>query len=549
MSEKTAIGYKNSIDHLDALIKARVPFAWCKTYEESRFINDVYDRLAQPKNMKLFTWSTSFGIVEFNPGAKIEPIKGTQQPLAALDFIANHKDSSKSNGYIFILKDFHTVLTPPVPRRLRDLYGQIIKSLDQKVVLIVAPMLAHGPAGNKSGLDPTLEKEISVIDFELPSYENIYEYLEFTLESLKENNKGKKLKSKLDYTKEELQKFAMALQGLTETEINNTALTCLRHLLRLDVQQLLQEKRQIIERGGILEYIGTRPDMSDVGGLDSAKGYFITYSNQFSDEAKAFGVEPLRGVLLTGVPGTGKSLLAKAIASTWSLPLLRLDVGKVMSGLVGGSEEKMRQVISQVEAISPCILWIDEIEKSLSGTKSSNFSDGGTLSRVFGTLLTAMEERMKGVVTIATANDIQALPPELIRRFNEVFFVDLPVASEREEILKIHLAKRKRDIAKLNLNLDKIIELTNMFTGSEIEKAVTESIARAFQTGKKELTSEDLIDAIVATKPIAKVMSEKIEEIRGWARHRARYASSKAEAKFKQDSAGKDRINGITNLE
>ena len=201
-----------------------------------------------------------------------------------------------------------------------------------------------------------------------------------------------------------------------------------------------------------------------------------------------------------------------------------------MGGIVGASESNMREVISQVEAVAPCVLWVDEIEKGLSGTKSSGFSDGGTLSRVFGTLLTAMEERMEGVVTIATANDIQGLPPELIRRFNEIMFVDLPMADERKEIWQIHLRQRKRDPAKLNLNLDELVHRTEGFTGSEIEKIVKEGIARAFHAKQPNVSQEIFLGAIADTKPISKVMGEKIKEIREWAKGKARYASSQAEA-------------------
>jgi hypothetical protein len=210
-----------------------------------------------------------------------------------------------------------------------------------------------------------------------------------------------------------------------------------------------------------------------------------------------------------------------------------------MTGIVGASEEKMRQVIDQAEAISPCTLWIDEIEKSLSGTKSSNFSDGGTMSRVFGTLLTAMEERMKDVVVIATANDISSLPPELIRRFNETFFVDLPTASERREIFEIHLRKKGRDAKALGLDLDRLVRESNRYTGSEIEKAVHTAIAMCFSTDSEEIGTEDISAAITDTRPICMVMSEQIDALQKWAAGRARYASSEAARQAEILSGGK----------
>jgi len=197
-----------------------------------------------------------------------------------------------------------------------------------------------------------------------------------------------------------------------------------------------------------------------------------------------------------------------------------------MTGLVGGSEEKMRMVIDQAEAMAPCVLWIDEVEKSLSGTKSSNFSDGGTLARVFGTLLTAMQDGMEGVSMIATANDITMLPPEFIRRFNEVFFVDLPGPDERWEIFGIHLKKRSRNISDFEKNKKQLIQASEDYTGAEIEKAIKDAIAAAFYDGGKKLTHKHILDALKETKPISRVMKKKVDKLRETARGQYRYASS-----------------------
>jgi SpoVK/Ycf46/Vps4 family AAA+-type ATPase len=530
MSDQTAVDYGSSMQHIEALVKAHVPYIWVSSFEEKRFLRTLNAEISDKLEHELWTWSSHGGLIKYEPGVTATRATGdlekTNMPNIALAYIEQYKIPAGKNGAIFILKDFHTVLAQPIPRQLRDIQDVLIKS--KKTLVFLAPCLAHGPGGTKPGLDPTLEKSIVVVPYELPSRDQIEQRLRANITHLQKGTKGKISKTKLDYTSEEYEKFTTALQGLTEQEAEVALTTCLVHMSKLDERKLLREKKQIVQKSEILEYIGQAPSMSDVGGLDAAKKYFDTYSDQFTKEAQAYGVEPLRGVLLTGVPGTGKSLLAKAIAALWNLPLLRLDVGKVMTGLVGGSEEKMRAVISQVEAIAPCVLWIDEIEKSLSGTKSSNFSDGGTLSRVFGTLLTAMEERMQGVVTIATANDIQALPPELIRRFNEVMFVDLPLETEREEIFRIHLRKRGRDADKLDLNMAELVKATHMYTGSEIEKAVKEAIARAFRTKKKDVGQFELLGAVKDTKCIAKVMAEQIQVIRDWARDKARYASSLA---------------------
>lgn len=528
-----AVDYQSALSHIETLIKANNPYIWLISHEERRFLRALYDTVAQPQKRQMFIWSANLGIVPYDPLANSYrrcsgDFEKTQAPPIALDKIDNYQVPKEFKGAIFIMLDFHFAMVHPIPRQLRDLHQALIPM--KKTILFMSPQLLHGPNASKGGIEPTLEKLVNIITYELPARDAIHSHVRSFLATLKRQNTGKTYTTKLDYTPEEVEKFVTALQGLTLIEIDSALTTCLIHLKQLSERKLLLVKKQIISRSDILEYISATPKLCDVGGLDLGKKYFDTYCDQFSEEAEKYGVEPLRGVLLTGVPGTGKSLLAKAIAALWNLPLLRLDVGKVMTGLVGGSEEKMRAVIGQVEAVAPCILWIDEIEKSLSGTKSSNFSDGGTLARVFGTLLTAMEERMQGVVTIATANDISALPPELIRRFNEVMFVDLPTPEERREIFEIHLRKRKRDITKLDLNMDDLIAATHLYTGAEIEKAVKEAIARAFRTHKKDVGQEELLGAVKDTKCIAKVMKEQIDAIRDWARDKARYASSLAAA-------------------
>jgi len=525
-------GYEDCMDQLTNLIKGRVPLIWVNTYEEKRFIADFNLKVCGSLNCELFVWSAINGLstyAEAKAGQKSKDFADSFHPPKALDQILNYQvPTQHKSGSIFVMKDIHTAMNHPLPRQLRDMYDFLIRG--EKTIVFVSPLIAHGPGGQKPGMEPSLDKQITVVDFDLPKRETIERELRNIMGRLakKQSRPGSNRDVCTEYTDEEFVRLSCALQGLTQLEIDNAISTSIAHLKRLDEKHFLLEKKQVIKRSEILEYVGHASTMNDVGGLDEAKRYCDMYRDQFSPEAKEFGVEPIRGLVLTGIPGTGKSLLAKAVAAEWGLPLLRLDVGKVMTGLVGGSEEKMRMVIAQAEAIAPCVLWIDEIEKSLSGTKSSNFSDGGTLARVFGTLLTAMEERFEGVVTIATANDIEALPPELIRRFNEVFFVDLPAPSEREEIFNIHLRKRKRDAKELELDMEQLVNVSHRYTGSEIEKAVRESITRAFRDGKRALKTEDIVAALEDTKPIAVVLHEKIGPIREWARNRARYASSLA---------------------
>lgn len=537
-----------SIKQICSLIAARVPYIWVLTHEEKRFSRELAVTLSEgkifpPPKPVFHEYSICSGFQLFNPAEfklystleakQLKVDKGEEstphKPRDAIKdllTIAQRKvlgDSQKDRKEVFLLKDFHLSMDQPVPRILRDSYEQLIHS--GKTIIIVAPTLGHGHRGSKPGIDPTLEKQFTVVEYELPNYECIHSTVDLFAEGLSTQMKEKG--KEISYSKEERSQFTRALQGLTSVEVDNALSACVRSKQALDLRHLLDQKKQIIKRSDILEYVETPLNFDHVGGLDQAKAFFSLYNNQFHSKAKDFGVEPLKGILLTGLPGCGKSLTAKAVASVWGLPLLRLDVGKVMTGIVGGSEQRMRQVISQAEAVAPTVLWIDEIEKGLSGTGSSNMSDGGTLSRVFGTLLTAMEERMQGVVLFATANDVSALPPELIRRFDEVFFVNFPRADERRDIFEIHLKKRNRDPKDIDINL--LIENTENFTGAEIEKAVKLGIMKAFQEDQRKLITEDILTAVQDTKPLHLVMKEQINRISDWAKGRARYASKQEE--------------------
>lgn len=531
-TKTTDTRFKSAMEQVDSLIRASVPIIYVVTHEENRFIEEFQAIASKPPLKRdVWVWSQYQGLLK-NWDPTIVPVATgdedkTWDPREALKRIEKQSTRTGSGGNVYIMRDFHKVLGEVVPRMMRDMYSHLIDT--KKTIIIVSSYLGYGPGGAHRGLEPTLEKQVAVVDFELPNHEMILKEIKTIITDMKEvatKDPSKFKDVKLEYTDDEYFSFARALQGLTLHEVDNSIAVCMTHLRKLDVGKLLQEKKAVVRKFDILEYIDAPTSLNDVGGMDEAKKFFESYKDAFSEEAKKFGVEPLRGVLFTGVPGTGKSLLAKAISASWSLPLLRLDVGKVMTGLVGGSEQRMREAIALAKAVSPCILWIDEIEKALSGTKSSNFSDGGTLSRVFGTLLTAMQEEMDQITVIATANDISQLPPELIRRFNEVFFVDLPTDGERKDIFEIHLTKRGRKPD--DFKMDDLIKKSEMYTGAEIEKAVKESIAYAWADGKRKVETKDIEKALQDTKPIAQLMPDKINKLREWARNRARYASSEA---------------------
>jgi ATP-dependent 26S proteasome regulatory subunit len=518
-----------SLRELFHTIKARARLVYVVTNEEKRVMKEISRFIADPMNLEMFTWSVARGMVKYEDLHDYSPDKivddKTLNPKAALSYIEDYTPGNKSRGALFIMRDMNYNMAQAIPRQLKD----ITYDLKKKTIIVVGPELGQGSVGGQSGIPLTLDKEFVVIEYDLMNRNQIEEIVVDFLDSSIKVLKNRNIKGAKDsYDKDEVEAIVMACQGLTETEIEASLKKSFAELNCIDPATILKIKEQIIRKSQILEFVKSGAKLKDVGGLDRAKEYFEVYKRSFTEEARSFGVEPPSGILLTGVPGTGKSLLAKAMCESWNLPGIRLDIGKVMTGLVGGSEQRMREAIKQAEAIAPCVLWIDEVEKAMSGVKSSNQSDAGTMSRVFGTFLTWMQEKTAPVVVLATANDITQVPPEFIRRFNEVFFVDLPSKEERSEIFKIHLSKRNRDPEKFDIT--KLVESSDKFTGAEIEKAITHAIASAFNQNDNEVEDKHVLDALAGTKPIHKVMGEKIREIQSWARNRARYASSHAES-------------------
>ena len=350
-----------------------------------------------------------------------------------------------------------------------------------------------------------------------------------------------------------LERFVDASLGLTGLEIENCLSRSLvndRKLDESDLKTIINEKKQIIRKTGILEFVDTNLNLNDVGGLQTLKKWLDLRSHCFDDKAKLFGVKPPKGVLLTGVPGCGKSLTAKCVASAWNMPLLRLDMGKIFQGLVGSSESNIRLALKTAEAVAPSILWIDEIEKGLSGSSGSG-GDGGTSTRVFGTLLTWMQEKTSPVFVFATANNINGLPPELLRkgRFDEIFFVDFPSWEERKKILEIHISKLKRDLSKFDL--DKLATLCGektfgkdvVLAGAEIEAWVGDSLIEAFSrrvNGDAEADMEmaDFESTIKRIVPMGQMRKDEFTRLRKWANENAVSASISAREGSSEEPSG-----------
>jgi len=485
---------------LETLIRARYPIIYIVSWEEKR-VEDALRSIAQARGKKIYFWTITQGMV-LNPNSQDN---ATRDPIAALNAVMDSRDQA-----LFVLKDYHPFISDvTVTRRLRDL--TVALKTSYKTLIILSPTLK---------LPLELEKEVTVVDYGLPDRDDLDQLLEGIIQSVKDNPQ-----INTELTELERDQILKAAQGLTANEAENVFAKSLVEKHRFDVDVILSEKEQIIRKSGILEYYPFSEQISDVGGLDLLKDWMEKRTVSFTEKARDFGLPAPRGVLLLGVQGCGKSLSAKAIGSLWRLPLLRLDMGRIFAGIVGSSEENMRKAIRVAESVAPCVLWLDELEKGLSGTQSSGMSDGGTTARVFGTFLTWMQDKRAPAFVVATSNDVTALPPELLRkgRFDEIFFIDLPSQEERKQIFKIHLQKRKRNPD--DFDVDRLAEATPGFSGAEIEACVVEALYDAFDE-KRELTTESIIAAAHHTVPLAMTMRERIEDLRAWAATRARAASS-----------------------
>ena len=311
----------------------------------------------------------------------------------------------------------------------------------------------------------------------------------------------------------------MAFKGLTEYEIENLlALSYSENgeLEEDDLQLIFEQKQQMIRKSGILEMIPLKESMEDIGGLENLKEWFQRKAKVYTDmrSAEAFGVDMPKGVLIAGVPGCGKSLNAKAAAHLFQVPLLRMDMGRLMGKYVGESEGNLRKAIALAEAISPCVLWIDELEKAFAGIGGGSGSGAEVTTRLFGNFLTWMQEKNSPTFVVATANNITQLPPELLRkgRFDEIFYVGFPDQEERRTIFKIHIRKR-RETDLPNIRLDELARHSEGFSGADIEGVVKDAVETAFVNGHKQMTTDDVLNAMRATHPLSEIMKDSLDKM------------------------------------
>jgi len=480
----------------------------------------------------LYVWNGPQGLRKYANGNNTwDVVDDGEQPHETLEWLVNHSKEESRPDFLLLLEDFHHFLTSADHTSISRLRAFSIAVASREVSGCSVVLSQPVPL-----LPVELEKEVQVMELPLPSTDD--------LEKLLKQAKQKYQIDDRDYAASPALLEAALGLSTSEAQLAFSKSACeFNRLTESEIPFIIKEKEQVIRKNGHLEYFHPQASLDDIGGLDNLKSWLKRRRQSFTEDARKFGLETPRGVLLLGLPGTGKSLAAKAVANAWQLPLLRLDMGKIYGGIVGQSEANIRSALQTAEALAPSILWVDEIEKGLSGMQSSGATDGGTTSRVLGTFLTWMQEKEKPVFVVATANNIAQLPPELLRkgRVDEIFFVDLPVQADRKEILSIHLNRRERLDDFSDADLNELAEISKGFTGAELEEAVKEAMFLAFDDSH-QLGKDDVFKAIMATAPLSQTMGEMISSTREWAKGRAVPASTAEPERLDKSNAQKPRL-------
>lgn len=491
---------------LQQLIQARHPLISLQSTDEPEELVAIH-KVAAELGRNVHDWTLTSGMRVISPDvAEPAVVTGTEKPEHAIRYLIR-----QTRPLIAVFRGLASATTkPPIRRLLIDFLDQCDPSRECLILLddeslhpkTNALAVSWRPAlPNREELEVIAKEAFRRVRFDIPG--------EVTSE----------------IRKTEFDQLVLNLRGLTKTQATRVIESVIyddNRLSSADLQAVIDEKRRLLESSGSLESVSIDFSIDEVGGLKGLKAWLKQRRGGFTDDARAFGITPPRGVLMLGIPGCGKSLCAKAVAADWGMPLLRLDPGVLYQKFVGESENQLRQAIRQAEAMAPVILWIDEIEKAFASASSAS-ADGGLSQRMFGTLLSWMQDHKEPIFMVATANDISNLPPELMRkgRFDEIFFIDLPEPAARRQIFSIHLQRKHREPALFRL--EELTDASKDLTGAEIEQAITSGLFNAFSDGR-EVTTEDILKALVETRPLAVMMSERIDKLRQWASQRCVYA-------------------------
>jgi SpoVK/Ycf46/Vps4 family AAA+-type ATPase len=488
------------IEDFNLLLKARYSLIYIATTEEDRLEYTIRNCIKLGKRRAVYSWDFIDGFLNTPNNKEI----GKRNPLQALEFI---EKLTIDNPALFLLKDFNKFFNDiTVARKLRNL-SRLLKT-QPKTIIIIAPEII---------IPEDIRELVTVLEFNLPDVNEIRQELNRLLRLLEQN-----------LEKKDLDSLVRSCQGLSIERIRRVLSKIIANNQIIDsssISIILNEKQQIINQTQILEFCSTSQTLDDIGGLDNLKIWLNQRSNSFSEKAASYGLPVPRGLLLVGVQGTGKSLTAKAIAHDWQLPLLRLDFGRLFAGIVGESESRVREMIRVAEALAPCIVWIDEIDKSFNQNETKG--DSGTTNRVLATFLTWLSEKTSQVFVVATANNFEVLPLELIRkgRFDEIFFVGLPIETERRKIFQVILSQIRPDNTN-NFDIQKLSQKSTDFSGAEIFQAIIEGMYIAFNENR-EFTTNDIIKGLIDIIPLAQLESKQIQALQQWASSgRIRAASS-----------------------
>lgn len=506
---------------LDLLIRAKYPIIAIESSEEARVMAAI-KQVAATQNKGCFVWSISQGLTRVAGEIASDPNpQETTDPIPAFQAMINYKGGAT----IFVMKDLHNIVNSPQGQGIADLVS--VRWLrDLAAIFTENPftLILLSPA---FPLPNDLAKDIAQMDWPLPSAVEIETLVQRYTTRLKgwRDSTGKPIT--INLSADDKDRVVRALQGLTAIEANNVLSLAAVTNCGLDAEAvpiILNEKRTIVKKSGTLEYYDTDVTQDDIGGLANLKAYTARKRAAFTKEAEEFGLPTPKGFLLIGPSGTGKSLTAKA-ATGGMMPLLRLDIGSLLGSFVGQSEGNARAALRVAEATAPCVLWIDEIEKAFAGMNGSGDTDSGVTKRLLGTILTWMEERKAPVYVVATANDVTALPPELLQRFDDLFFVDLPDDKERVEIVAIQIKRVGRDPKKIKIN--KVVDATEGFSGREIQKVIESALSHAFYEGKGDMSTAHILTAASEIVPTSVTKAEQIKALREWAATRARPANAR----------------------
>ncbi len=485
-------------DNLSRYLDAGFPILYINTFEESN-VEEIIKQVAT--NRTIVTWGNACGYSKFDNKNKEWIVRLSKNNVyeSILDILYEDLSAPEQlERTIFIIKDAHTILdNPDCVTAFKELAGKISEGIDSCIVFISSIVK----------MPQELEKYITILESDYLGFEEIKNVI----------NNYTSAQGIGDLDKKLLEELSLAFKGLTEFEIKNLLALAIAEdgeLSKKDLGLIFEQKKQMILKSGILEMIPLKESVDDIGGLENLKIWLKRKAKVITNmpTAEKYGVDMPKGVLIAGVPGCGKSLSAKAAAKLFNVPLLRLDIGKLMGKYLGESEANLRKAITLAEVISPCVLWVDELEKAFAGIGS----DGGheVTNRLFGTFLTWMQEKTSGAFVVATANDITKLPPELLRkgRFDEIFYVGLPKADERRTIFEIHIKKRRPDdLSKINIS--ELITKTEGYSGADIEGVVIEAVECAFSSDKEELSTQEILNVIKDTNSLSVIMKDSLDKM------------------------------------